>query len=187
MIKTRLAAIFFLKNLKQKSSNLNIFCSQVVNWFVESVQQSFIWRKEASHMLYIFTLCDRETGRNKSNTNPNFKFWQNTSKYTGDLNTDCKLFGTWLVKFSNCGDFLDAILDFTIKKPDRMAKLWPIQNPVFRSPLYLFIYVTSFSSISYYSNVRLISKVEFEQDLQSIAWDVHASTKKCFYCPTKNI
>ena len=31
------------------------------------------------------------------------------------------------------------------------------------------IYVTSFSSISHYSNMRLISKIELERDLQSIA------------------
>ena len=41
------------------------------------------------------------------------------------------------------------------------------------------VYVTSFFSIPYYSNVRLVSKIELEQDLQSIAWDVHASTNKC--------
>ena len=40
------------------------------------------------------------------------------------------------------------------------------------------INVTSFSSISYYSNVRLISKIELEQNLQSIKLDVHASANK---------
>ena len=46
------------------------------------------------------------------------------------------------------------------------------------------VYVTNFSSISYYSNVRLISKIELERDLQSIALEVHASTHKLpFYLP----
>ena len=49
------------------------------------------------------------------------------------------------------------------------------------------INVTSFSSIPYYSNERLISKIELVQDLQSIALglDVHASTnKRLFYLPS---
>ena len=37
------------------------------------------------------------------------------------------------------------------------------------------MFVTSFSSISYYSNVRLISKIELGQKFQSIILDVHAS------------
>ena len=41
------------------------------------------------------------------------------------------------------------------------------------------IYVTSFSGISYYSNVRWISKIELEQNFQSIKLDVHASANKC--------
>ena len=40
------------------------------------------------------------------------------------------------------------------------------------------INVTSFSSISYYSNVRLISKLELEQNFQSIILDVHASANE---------
>ena len=40
------------------------------------------------------------------------------------------------------------------------------------------INVTSFSSISYYSNVRLISKIELEQNFQSIILDVHASANE---------
>ena len=44
---------------------------------------------------------------------------------------------------------------------------------------YSFIHVTSFSSISYYRNVRLISKIELEQNFQSIILDVHASANEC--------
>ena len=40
------------------------------------------------------------------------------------------------------------------------------------------IYVTSFYSISYYSNVRLISKIELEQNFQSIILDIHASANE---------
>ena len=40
------------------------------------------------------------------------------------------------------------------------------------------IYVTRFSSISYYSNVRLISKIEFEQNFQSTILDVHVSANE---------
>ena len=40
------------------------------------------------------------------------------------------------------------------------------------------IYVTSFSSISYYSNVRLVSKIELEQNFQSTILDVHASANE---------
>ena len=40
------------------------------------------------------------------------------------------------------------------------------------------IYVTSFSSTSYYSNVRLISKIELEQNLQSTILDIHASANE---------
>ena len=38
--------------------------------------------------------------------------------------------------------------------------------------------VTSFSSISYYSNVRLVSKIELEQNFQSTILDVHASANE---------
>ena len=42
----------------------------------------------------------------------------------------------------------------------------------------LTIHVTSFPSISYYSIVRLISKIELEQNFQSTILDVHASAKE---------
>ena len=38
--------------------------------------------------------------------------------------------------------------------------------------------VTSISSISYYSNVRLISKIELEHNFQSIKLYIHASANK---------
>ena len=38
------------------------------------------------------------------------------------------------------------------------------------------IYVTSFFSITKYSNVRLISKMYLEQNSRSITLDIHAST-----------
>ena len=54
------------------------------------------------------------------------------------------------------------------------------------------INVTSFSSISYYSNVRLISKIELEQNFHSIILDIHASANErpshlfCFKLRTMN-
>ena len=38
-----------------------------------------------------------------------------------------------------------------------------------------YMYVTSFSSIPHYGKVKLISKIELERDLQSIALEVNAS------------
>ena len=44
-----------------------------------------------------------------------------------------------------------------------------------------YILVTSFSSIPYYSNVRLISKMYLAQNFHSITLDIHASTfNPCF-------
>ena len=40
------------------------------------------------------------------------------------------------------------------------------------------INVTNFSSISYYSKVRLISKIELEQNFHSTILDIHASANK---------
>ena len=40
------------------------------------------------------------------------------------------------------------------------------------------MHVTNFSSISYHSNVRLISKIELEQNLYSIILDIHASANE---------
>ena len=42
--------------------------------------------------------------------------------------------------------------------------------------LSMHVYVTSFSSISYYRNVRLIFKMYSEQNSHSITLDIHAST-----------
>ena len=39
-------------------------------------------------------------------------------------------------------------------------------------------HVTSFSSISYYSTMRLISKLELEQSSHSIILDIHASANE---------
>ena len=39
-------------------------------------------------------------------------------------------------------------------------------------------YVTSFSSFSYYSNLRLISKIELEKNVHSIIFDIHASANE---------
>ena len=49
----------------------------------------------------------------------------------------------------------------------------------FGAKQYIPMYVTSFSSISYYSNVRLISKIELERIFQSIILDIHAILNYC--------
>ena len=53
---------------------------------------------------------------------------------------------------------------------NRVELIHPLNGPC--------IYVTSFSSILHYSNVRLISKIELEQSFQSITLDVHASANE---------
>ena len=57
---------------------------------------------------------------------------------------------------------------------DRVAA----EQPAASVPITSKINVTNFSSISYYSNVRLISKIELEQNVHSIIIDIHASANK---------
>ena len=52
----------------------------------------------------------------------------------------------------------------------------PAQDPTVQLRVKSSIYVTSFSSIPYDSNVRLISKMYLEQNNSSITLDIHAST-----------
>ena len=57
------------------------------------------------------------------------------------------------------------IIDYITLKPVRIPHTL---SPSCAAPQQLNINVTTFSSISYYSNVRLISKIELEQNFQSI-------------------
>ena len=55
---------------------------------------------------------------------------------------------------------------------------WREETKQNKKKLSMQLHVTSFSSISYYSNVRLISKIELEQNFQSITLHVHASANE---------
>ena len=63
--------------------------------------------------------------------------------------------------------FLDTILTSNLQ-----------QKLIYSGGLEYKIHVTSFSRISYYSNVRLISKIELEQNFHSIILDIHASANE---------
>ena len=88
----------------------------------------------------------------------------------------------WKIKISIIVEIKNLKWGGSIRpKPDNqlifglMVKFGPLVFYLFGP---LVINVTSFSSISYYSNVRLISKIELEQNFQSIILDVHASANK---------